>query len=437
MRAVLASLTVAVVAALATAVEDARACSCALPDARAALAQADGAFVGTLVRRRQGEREAILTFTVQRSLKGSIGGTVDVRTPSNSAACGIEVAVATRVGLVLERRGGAWHGHLCWTFDPEELLTAALPLPAPNGRGPVALVVGGEFGSVRLLTLDGEGRTLAYGKGSGRTGLVSFCPGRQRIAELAYSGGGTKLVIRRTATLGIVRRQAVVLPGQRYAQRLRCADAAGTSALLFARGPSGDSPAKSAVYRVRPGRIDSLWNGAAFDAALTSSDAYLSAGQTGRTLLRVDLATGAARTLGTLPGATAGLVLNGAGTLLAGVHTRLDRSAVVVRVDLGRASARITSARFPADEGQAQVFWLAGGRLLFAPSYGSTARMLDGSLDTRASFRWRALSSAVAGGRLFGTDYSLSLFRADLPQGPQRSVRSLPGRSHLLVSATS
>lgn len=300
----------------------------------------------------------------------------------------------------------------------------------------MALVVGGEFGNVRLLTLDGEGRTLAYGEGSGRTGLVSFCPGRQRLAELAYSGGGTKLVIRRTATLRIVRRQPVVLPGQRYAQRLRCADAAGTSALLFARGPSGDSPAKSAVYRVRSGRIDPLWGGAAFDAALTSSVAYLSAGPTGRTLLRVDLASGAAQRLGTLPGATTGLVLNRAGTRLAGVHTRLDRSVDVVRIDLGGASARITSARFPADEGQAQVFWLDGGRLLFAPSYGGTARVLDGSLETQSTFRWRALSSAVAGGRLFGADYSLSLFRAELPSGPQRSVRLLPGRSHLIVSAT-
>jgi hypothetical protein len=83
----------------------------------------------------------------------------------------------------------------------------------------------------------------------------------------------------------------------------------------------------------------------------------------------------------------------------------------------------------------AQVFWLARGRLLFVPTYGSTARVLDDSLRTRSSFRWRAMSAAVVGNRLFGTDLSLSLYRADLPTGPQRIARRLPGRVNVIVSA--
>ena len=190
-KALLACVVVVVAASLAAGVEPARACSCALPDPRETLARGDGAFVGTLVSRRQVDQHAVLLFSVERALKGSIGGTVEVSTASNGAACGLEAPVGTRVGLVLERRGGAWHGYLCWQFAPEELLAAALPLPPPNGRGPVALIVGGEFGDVRLMALDARGRTLAYGRGGGRAGLVSVCPGKLRLAELAYTGSGT------------------------------------------------------------------------------------------------------------------------------------------------------------------------------------------------------------------------------------------------------
>ena len=422
-------------ASLAAGVEAGRACSCALPDARAALAQADGAFVGRLERRREASGRAVLTFSVERALKGSIGSRIEVRTAANGAACGIEVPVGTRVGLVLDRRGGSWQGGLCWQFDPEELLTAARPLPPPNGLGPVALVLGGEFGDVRLLALDARGRTLAYGRGDGRTGLVSVCPGGGLLAELVYTGPRTMLVIRRTSTLRVVGRQGVRLPGGRYAQRLHCVDPGGAQVVVFARGPSGDSPARSALYRVQRRALAAIWNGPAFDAAFTTSHAFLSAGRQGRSLMRVELGTGRVRALASLPSPAATLAVDRSGTLVAGVQTRLDRRSDVVRVDLRGARPRITTARIAADEGQAQVFWLPGARLLFAPTYGSTARVLDESLRTRSSFRWRAMSSAVVGNRLFGTDLSLSLHRAELPSGPQRIARRLPGRTNVIVSA--
>jgi hypothetical protein len=206
--------------------------------------------------------------------------------------------------------------------------------------------------------------------------------------------------------------------------------------VVFARGPAGDSPSKSGLYRLRAGRLSAIWKGAAFDAALTPSNAFLSAGMRGRTLLRVGLATGRARVLATLPGPLTALQVNAAATLLAGVETRVGRSAQVVRVDLRDSRAKIATARFLADEGLAQVLWLPGGRLLFAPTYGSTARVFDESLRTRSRFRWSALSAAVVANKLFGSDLSLALYRADLPSGPQRVARSLPGRTHVLVSAT-
>jgi hypothetical protein len=436
-RTLAACVLVLFVSTLAAGVEAGRACSCALPDPRAALAQADGAFIGTLVSRRQLEQRAELTFSVERTLKGSIGQTVEVVTASNGAACGLEAPIGTRLGLVLERRAGAWHGHLCWQFAPAELLTAALPLPAPNGRGPIALVVGAGMGDTRLLALDRRGRTLAYGRGGGRAGLVAVCPGSERLAELAYVGSGTTLAVRTSRTLRIVRRQTVQLPGGRYALRLGCQDRSGSSVVVFARGPLGDSPAKAALYRLTERHLVVLWTGAAFDAGLTSSTAYLSAGMGGRTLLRVDLRSPRTTRLGTLPGPTTSLAANEGETLLAGVGDGSDRPSQIVRVDLGRKPAKVTTARLTGREVYGQVFWLPNGRLLFVPAYGGTAaHVYDRSLRTRSRFRWTAGQAALVGSSVFGTDQSFSLLRADLPAGPQHVARRLPGRPTLIVSAT-
>jgi hypothetical protein len=422
-------------ATLAAQVEAGRACSCALPDPRAALAQADGAFVGTLVSRREGDQTTVLTYSVEKALKGAITRTIEVSTASNSAACGIEAPVGTRVGLVLERRAGAWYGHLCWQFAPEELLAAGQPLPAPNGHGPVALIVGGGFGESRLIALDGRGRTLAYGMGTGRVGLLAVCPGGRLVAELAFAGSGQRLVVRATRTLRVLRRQTLTLPRGRYPQRLACEDEAGTSLLVFGRG-TFDSYARSALYRAKDGRLQALWNGAAYDAAFAFRLAFLSAGTNGRTLLRVDLRTGRTQQLARLPGAVTAMAVNDAGTVLAGMLDPEVGQSHVVRVDLTGRPARVTSTRLAGEDGSGQIFWLGSGRLLFVPAYGQMARVLDDSLRTRSRFRWTAAAAALVGSEVFGTDISVALFRATLPSGPQRVIRRLPGRPTVIVSAT-
>lgn len=179
---------VLVVASLAAAVEPARACSCIQPDPWRVLEQADGAFVGRLVSRREtSQGRAVLVFGVERAVKGKIGDTVEVATANNGAACGIETSVGRRIGLFLVREGGKWFGHLCWQVEPEDLLAAA-SLPAPHGRGSVALFVGGRFGPARTLALDAKGRTLAYGMGVGKVREFSACPGGRRVAELVALG---------------------------------------------------------------------------------------------------------------------------------------------------------------------------------------------------------------------------------------------------------
>ena len=426
MRALLACVFVLLAATLAGGVESGQACSCALPDPRAALVQADGAFVGTLVRRREGDQTVVLTFSVEKALKGAIGRTVDVSTASNSAACGIEVRTGTRVGLVLERGGGAWRGYLCWQFDPDELLAAALPLPRPNGHGPVALVVGGGFGESRLAALDSRGRTLAYGQGTGRVALLGLCPGGRRLAEIAFVGSGQKLVIRATRTLDIVRRQAVSLPRGKYAQRLACEDPAGASVLVFST---------SGLYRVTNGRLRPLWTGAAYDAAITPQQAYVSAGAHHRALLHVDTRTGRTRLVATLPGRIGAMVLNDAGTALAGLRSRIGRRSEIVRVDLETRSPRVTAVRLPRADESGQLFWLSTGRLLFVSVYGSeTSRVLDASLRTRSRFRWRVTSAAVTGSHAYGIDVTRSLQRVELSSGSAHVVRQLPGRPSVILS---
>jgi hypothetical protein len=209
------------------------------------------------------------------------------------------------------------------------------------------------------------------------------------------------------------------------------------SAILFARGP-GDSPAGSALYRLSFGRIAAIWSRPAYDAEISATHAYLSAGMTGRRLLRVALVGRHVSRLATLPGPTSPLALNRTETRLAGIHSRLDRASEVVRIDLAVRPARVTTASLARAEVYGQVFWLAGDRLLFVPAYGGTpARVYDERLRTRSRFRWTAGSAARVGASVFGTDQTAALSRAQLPSGPQRVVRRLPGRPTLIISASS
>jgi hypothetical protein len=99
---------------------------------------------------------------------------------------------------------------------------------------------------------------------------------------------------------------------------------------------------------------------------------------------------------------------------------------------------RVQTAQVAKRDSTGQVFWLPRSRLLFTCAYGcAPARVLDGSLVTRSRFRWTAGASALSGARLYGVDHTMSLFRAALPSGPQRTVRRLPGRPTVVASATS
>jgi hypothetical protein len=109
------------VASLALAA-DAFACSCLPVDLVRDLPRADGAFVGTVLERRVEKQNAIYLFRVEQVYKGDIENRIEVVTAADGAACGLELGVDQRTGLLLMRDGGAWRSSLCSQVDPSAFL---------------------------------------------------------------------------------------------------------------------------------------------------------------------------------------------------------------------------------------------------------------------------------------------------------------------------
>ena len=429
----------AVLAALAVTVDPARGCSCVQPDPWSYLKQADGAFVGRLVSRREADQgNAVLVFSVEQAVKGRIGSTVEVETANSGAGCGIETSIGTRIGLFIDRDGDRWLGHLCWQLAPEDLLAAAA-LPSPNGRGAAAALIGGRFGPARMMAVDAKGRTLAYGSGGGHSRLFATCPGSRILAEVAAIRSDERMrvtyeiAVRETPSLRVLRRHRARLPGHRFAAGLLCEDSEGSSVVMFANW-AGDAPNNAAIYRLTGGRIRAVWQGAAFLSSFDRGIAYLNEGTGANRLASVDLSTGRMTPIVWLPRSPS-LVPNRSGTRLAGVaYGPAERSRLVL-VDLTNRPPTVRSTPLVAPDVHGDLVWVSSRLLLFVPSDArARARVLDLELRTRSRFRWTAGQGALVNGAVFGVE-GRSLVAAKLPYGPARVVRQLPGRATLLESA--
>jgi hypothetical protein len=148
---------VVVIAALSLAfAADAFACSCLRVDLVRDLPRADGAFVGTVLERKVERQQAVYLFRVEQVYKGDIENRIEVASAGNSAACGLELTVDQRIGLLLTREGGKWRSSLCSQVDPSAFLalTNVEDTPPINWGGIVVgvLVLGaGGFFLVRKL----------------------------------------------------------------------------------------------------------------------------------------------------------------------------------------------------------------------------------------------------------------------------------------------
>jgi hypothetical protein len=86
------------------------------------LPRADGAFVGTVLERSVRGEEARYLFRVEQVYKGDIENRVEIETAASGAACGLELGVGDRTGLLLQREGQSWTSGLCSQVDPSDLL---------------------------------------------------------------------------------------------------------------------------------------------------------------------------------------------------------------------------------------------------------------------------------------------------------------------------
>lgn len=427
MRLVLAALALGL-ASLAYGVEPAAACSCALGDARTRLARADAAFVGVFVEKREPEQiessadDAVYVFRVERTVKGSLPTTLEVVSPVSGASCGLEIEPGARVGLFLRREGSNWRAVLCDQVDANELLAAARPLPAPNGRGALAFLVGGKLGEVRTFGLDTRGRTLAYGRGRGETLLLSTCPRSRRVVEYAsgFTVNNAKFVaVRDLRTFRIVRERRYRPFGDGFVTSIACLNADGTRLAVF---ETAEVPTASARVVVG-GRA--IWRGQAQAVAFAGGAAYLAAGVRGTSLLRLDLGSGRVRRLASLPANTTSLRV-GPGGKVAGVmySAAAVRDAPPSRVVLfdPRARVRVRSAPLAQANVTGDLGWWRG-RLVFLPEWGAdAARVYDSRLRVVNRFRWIAGESLVLRGRAYGL-LPGELVTAALPRGPVRLVR--------------
>jgi hypothetical protein len=446
----------------------ANACTCiANSDPRDRLAAAGGAFIGKLVGHREtgplgsivnSGRDVVYTFEVAEVVKGDIGQRVDVRSAASGASCGFEVPAGQAIGVLLDGHSGTWKSGLCGQIEPGKLRAAAAPLPAPDGRPPAAMVVGGSFGEARLLALDRHARTLAYGSGAGRTTHLSICPGGNRILEAVHDDArAPRLALRELPGLGLVwERPLPRQPASIYTEALTCLDGGGTGYVFFSNGGDPRWSPKATLLRVSRTTTTVLYQGAARSIAFGSDVGYVNEGHWGEDIGRINLQSGQVTPVITGPRYTTRLVLRPDGSALAtqawgddltrtpGDDDRGSRPPQAVIIDLKSSPPRVrTTILGRANQtgtGRSvwgNMVWLNADRIGFFPAAGAhpRARIFDSSLRELGGFdNWAASTSLLMGGVIVGLGEG-RLTVADLPNGPTRVVEQFESPQMFALAA--
>jgi hypothetical protein len=361
--------------------EDSWACSCAVGEPRDALAESDAAFVGTLIERSEGgpsipyygDRVATFRFEVSDDLKGNLEEEIEVVTSADGASCGLEVGEGTSVGLFLTwANDGVWTSGLCSQIEPDVLLRAAAPLPEPDGVGPIRLIVGGNFGEVRVMSLDQAGRTLAYGFGEGDVYDIDVCPGGEWMVESVSHSGVGSLVVRDVGTLAAVREVAIVETEFPSIYVVDCLDRTGERlAAMDDVGPN------LRVHVVDGDRVETVFEGPGRSWGNALGPGYAEIVLRGGKFGRVDLGTGEFRSIVQLPAHTAGARLSPDGRWVAGIRYGGARDGEppsdIVLIPVGGGPVLTYPLVFWNDGGR--VEWQDDGRLLFLPAGEDVDRM--------------------------------------------------------------
>ncbi len=377
-------------------------------------------------------------------MKGVLGETVDVQSAVSGVSCGIEVPQGQPIGLLLYRRDGVWTSGLCLQLAPEQLREAARPLPAPDGSGPAAFLVGGRYDDARVLALDALGRTLAYGRGGGDSYFFSVCAGARRAAALGTDGDRLAMTVRELPSLRLVREVRLPLSRAFSPGGILCRDPGAGEVVVFATTAGSARSASSRLLRIRGSRVSVLHRGTGYACGFGRARAFVNSGTLGRNLVSVDLVGGKQRTLARVPAATGPLALRPDGKRLAGVAYAAPIGSSpppsrVVLVDLGGRRPTVRTAPLSRSNVTGKAVWLDTRRLAFIPSGGGDAedaRTYDASLRLLGRFGgWDAYDAAVSGGVAYGVTYEGALVSARLPLGPVERVRELPGPETYSIAA--
>jgi hypothetical protein len=465
-RGVLVAALVLVFSAIP--VSPAHACSCARGgDPRERLATADGAFIGTLVSRRETGplgsiistgRDVIYTFEVAEAFKGDLGRQVEVHSAASGASCGFEVPPGAPIGVLLDRGNGRWRSGLCGQIKPAELRAAAAPLPTPDGQPPAALVVGGGFGEARLLTLDRQARTLAYGYGAGDTTQLSVCPDGNRILELVGDHPKpSRLALRELPDLRLVwERPLPPQPPSVYADSVRCLGGDGSAYVFAANGGDPRWSPRATLLRVSPTTTTVLYRGTARSITFGADVAYINEGRWGEQIGRIDLGSGQVTRVITGPRYMTRLALRPDGLALAtqvwgddlvrrpGERSRGARPPQAVVIDLKPSPPRVrTTTLGPADQAETgrsvwgNMVWLTADRVGFFPADHATPRALifDRSLRQQGGIEgWAASTTLLVGDGIVGLGQG-TLSVAELPNGPARVLQQFQSSETLALAA--
>ena len=432
-RWALIAVAIASVVALVAA-SSAGACSCARLDPREALEQVDAALIGTALRSEAVNGRRLTHLRVERAFKAELGAEAVVdtgRAEGGGADCSLELADGDRVGLYLSRTdAGGWSAGLCSLVDPDDLERATGPIPAPLGRGRVALVAAIGLDGHRLAALDTSGRVLAYGRGAGHATVVEVCPGARRLVELVDRRRRREAVVRRLPDLRAVRSFRVP---RTEGLDVECRDPGGRDMLVLTHN-YGEPVARGRLLRFTGERRRIVHRGTAVEMAVSGRLAYLETGPWGREIVALDLRTGARKHVATVPRIPGELVVSPDGRALATVaYNPFGMShAVVVRPRAQRVIRQVALG----EGAEGSLEWTGRDRLVYGGD-GFHFRLFNGALRTVGRFRTHFGSSrfmAVRGGAVFGIDED-RLVAARLPGLRVRRLAHLPSSDVYALTA--
>ena len=293
-------------------------------------------------------------------------------------------------------------------------------MPAPDGEGPIRLIVGGNWGEMGLFALDSEGRTLKYGERPGGSSVGDVCPGSRNFLEIPWSGR-TRWVVRETATFNKV--DMVYPPRGAWPMECLSEDA---SEVLVADIRYDEPVSSSKLYRYSGGVFDLLYEGTSSGFEVVGDRVYLTEGRYGRRVRVLELSTGTKTFIASVPRYAQGVTLSPDGSHLA-TTTGADREKLV-SIDLTTSPPTVLVKEHGVGR-SGEIHWIDDARFVYLPGGydNNKVKIFDARLNLLDILdgHWYTLDEELSGDIAYGAGWGV-LFRVALPGGPAEVLREFP-----------